>query len=385
MATIDPLRGAAAMVGAATAGIGRAPAGTNFMELAGAASFEALASCGLSVKDVDGLFGTSMSRFMWPVDFAEYMGINPRYCDSTQIGGSSFECHALSAALALRAGLCNVALITFGATTRSGKGPWPHVREFDPHLDLYKAEGLHTYAMAAQRHMHEFGTTRDQLSAVAVSGRAWAALNPEAFKREPLTLAEVAASRPVATPLRALDCCLITDGAAAVVMTRADRAPDLTRRPAYLLGAGVAISGTNPALRPSVCASVTPQAAAAAYQMARMEPKDIQILQLYDAFTINVILFLEELGFCAKGEGGSLAASGAIAPGGSLPVNTNGGGLSCVHPGMYGAFLLVEAFRQLSHDAGARQVAGASTAICHGNGGNLSSEVTTIWGGQEAL
>jgi acetyl-CoA acetyltransferase len=379
------IRGSAAMVGAATAGIGKAPPGSTHMELAAQASVDALKSCGLSVKDVDGLFGSSMSRYMWPVDFAEYLGISPSYCDSTQVGGSSFELYCLSAALALQAGLCNVALIAFGATTRSGKGPWPTVREFDPHLDLYKMEGLHTYAMATQRHMHEFGTTRDQLSAVAVSARAWARLNPEAFKRDPLTLADVAASRPIASPLRALDCCLVTDGAAAIVMTRADKAPDHAKRPVYLLGAGLGICGTNPALRSTLTATVTKQSGEAAYRMARMGPKDIQVLQLYDAFTINVILFLEDLGFCAKGEGGPLVASGAIAPGGRLPVNTNGGGLSCVHPGMYGAFLLAEGYRQLSHQAGDRQVPGACTAICHGNGGNLSSEVTTIWGTSETL
>jgi acetyl-CoA acetyltransferase len=374
------LRGKAAMVGAATAGIGRAPPGRSFMELAGEASVRALADCGLSLKDVDGLFGVSMSRLMWTIDFAEYLGLQPRFSDSTQIGGSSFEAHCLSAAMALDAGLCDVALIVFGATTRSGRGPWPQIREPDSRLDPYRLEGLHTYAMATQRHMLEYGTTRDQLSAVAVSARDWAQLNPDAFKRDPLTRDEVSASRPIASPLLAGDCCLVTDGAAAIVMVRADRARDLASRPAYLLGAGQAFDGTNPALRPTLTTTVATRSSAAAFAMAGLSPSDVRLVQLYDAFTINVILFLEDLGFCAKGEGGPFVASGAIAPGGSLPVNTNGGGLSCVHPGMYGAFMLVEAFAQMSCRAGTRQASDASVTVCHGNGGNLSSQVTTVWG-----
>jgi acetyl-CoA acetyltransferase len=278
-----------------------------------------------------------------------------------------------------------VALISFGATTRSGRGPWPHIREPDPHLDSYGAEGLHTYAMATQRHMHEFGTTREQLSAVAVAARDWARLNPAAFKRDPLTIDEASASRMVAPPLRAADCCLITDGAAAIVMVAAERAKDHSATPAYLLGAGLALDGTNPALRESLTTSAAARSGEAAYRMAGVGPRDVKLVQLYDAFTINVILFLEDLGFCAKGEGGPFAASGAIASGGALPVNTNGGGLSCVHPGMYGAFILAEAYEQMVARAGERQVEDASVVLCHGNGGNLSSQVTTIWGSEAAL
>ncbi|HEY0106545.1 MAG TPA: acetyl-CoA acetyltransferase [Rhizomicrobium sp.] len=383
--TLDNVRGRSAIVGAATAGVGKAPDVKTFMELAAEAALGALAVAGIALKEVDGIFGASMSRLMWPIDIAEYLGLHPRFCDGTQIGGSSFEAHCLSAALALEARLCDVALICFGATTRSGKGPWPRLREFDAHLDPYRAEGLHTYAMASQRHMFEFGTTRDQLSSVAVAARAWAAGNPEAFKREPLTLEAVAASRMIASPLTAADCCLVTDGAAALVMTRSDRARSDGAGAAYLLGAGLALDGTNPALRPALTTTVATKSGAAAYDMARLGPADMQCVQLYDAFTINVILFLEDLGFCAKGEGGTFAAGGAIAPGGALPVNTNGGGLACVHPGMYGAFMLVEAFQQLTGRAGARQLPSLSTVLCHGNGGNLSSQVTTIWGSAETL
>ncbi|BBE33282.1 acetyl-CoA acetyltransferase [Sphingosinicella microcystinivorans] len=379
------VRGKAAMVSAATAGIGKVGPNRSFMEIAALASVAALGRCGLSVKDVDGLFGVSMSRLMWGVDFAEYLGIDPSYCEGTQLGGSSFEAHCLNAALALEAGLCNVALIAFGATTRSGRGPWPQVREPDPYLDAYRAEGLHTYAMATQRHMHEFGTTREQLSEVAVAARQWAKLNPEAFMRDDLSLADVSQSRLVSSPLRLGDCCLITDGAAAIVMTRADRARDIAARPAYLLGAAMALDGTNPALRPSLTTTVAAQSGARAFGMAGMRPRDIDVVQLYDAFTINVIMFLEDLGFCAKGEGGSYVDNGALAPGGRLAVNTNGGGLSCVHPGMYGAFMLAEVFEQLAGTAGERQIQSAKTAICHGNGGNFSTQVTTVWGTEETL
>jgi acetyl-CoA acetyltransferase len=379
------LRAKAAMVAAATAGTGVAPAGAGFMELAGQATLKALAQVGLSVRDVDGVFGASMSRLLWPIDFAEYMGIKPHFCDGTQIGGASFQAHALSAALALEAGLCSVALIVFGATTRSKRGPWPTLRDADLFLDPYQAEGLHTYAMAAQRHIHEYGTTRDQLSAPAVSARQWAGLNPEAFKRDPLTLEAVAQAKMIATPLTVADCCLVTDGAAAIIMTRADRAVDLVTRPAYLLGAGVALDGTNPALRDTLTTTVATQSSKRAYAMAGVAPPDVSMLQLYDAFTINVLLFLEDLGFCAKGEGGPMAASGVIAPGGRLPTNTNGGGLSCVHPGMYGSFMLAETFAQVSQSAGGRQVGTPNVVVCHGNGGNLSAQVTTIWGSGDAV
>lgn len=372
------------MVAASTFGEGVAPQGATFMEIAARAALDALSRANLRPCDVDGLFGCSMSRLLWPIDFAEYLGLRPTFCDGTQIGGASFQAHALSAAMALASGACNVALIVFGATTRTTKGPWPTLREADRFLSPYGVEGLHAYAMSAQRHMHEYGTTRDQLSAPAVAARQWAQTNPAAFKRTPLTLDDVAAARIVAPPLTSADCCLVTDGAAAIVMTRADRARDLAARPAYLLGAGIALDGVNPALRETLTTTAATRSGSLAYEMAGVSAREIEMLQIYDAFTINVILFLEDLGFCEKGEGGAFVASGAIAPGGRLPTNTNGGGLSCVHPGMYGAFLLAETFAQISGDAGARRVGAPDLVLCHGNGGNLSAQVTTIWGSDPA-
>ncbi len=368
------------MIGAATSALGNAPKDFSIMELAAQSARSAVARAGIRLSDVDGVFGASMSRQMWPADVAEYLGLDVRFCDGTQLGGSSFEAHCLSAAMALDAGLCNVALICFAATTRRDRGPWPTIRsDPDNYLVPFGAEGLTTYAFAAARHMYEFGTTREQMAAVAVSARQWANLNPAAFHRGELSIEDVLSSRTLTSPLSIRDCCLITDGAGAVVMVRADQARE---RPdaALLLGAGIGLSHSDVSQMPDLTTTAAVTSGKRAYEMAGLKPSDIDVLQLYDAFTINVILFLEDLGFCAKGEGGSFAASGAIAPGGQVPVNTNGGGLSCVHPGMYGIFMLVEAFEQLAGNAGKRQVSNTQTVLCHGNGGNLSTQATTIWG-----
>lgn len=379
------LRAKSAIVGAATAGIGDAPSDASLMEIAADAAHAAVARAGFRLGDVDGVFGASMARQMWPVDVVEYLGLDPRFCDGTQLGGSSFEAHCLSAAMALDAGLCDVALICFAATTRRDRGPWPTIRsDPDHYLGPFQAEGLTTYAMAAARHMHEFGTTREQMASVAVAARQWANTNPQAFRQGELTIDDVLSSRIITSPLTARDCCLITDGAGAVVMVGEQRARD-HKEAAWLLGAGIGLSHMDVTQMPALTSTAAKISGGRAYRMAGLQAADIDMLQLYDAFTINVILFLEDLGFCAKGEGGPFAAGGAIAPGGALPVNTNGGGLSCVHPGMYGIFMLVEAFEQLSGDAGNRHVSGAETVLCHGNGGNFSAQATTIWGNSSVI
>jgi acetyl-CoA acetyltransferase len=376
---MNDLRGKAAMVGAATAGMGKAPEDQTLMELGAETARAALARAGLRLSDVDGVFGVSMARLMWTVDLSEYLGLDPRFVDGTQLGGGSFEAHCLSAAMALDAGMCDVALICFSAKTRSERGPWPNIRgDLDPYYGPFGAEGMTTYAMAAARHMHEYGTTREQMAAVAVAARQWANENPKAFYQGDLTIEDVISSKMITSPLTVRDCCLITDGAGAVVMVRAEQAREY-QDAAWLLGAGIGLSHMDVTQMPDLTETAAKQSGARAYSMAGLGPEDIDVIQLYDAFTINVILFLEDLGFCAKGEGGALVESGAIAPGGNLPVNTNGGGLSCVHPGMYGIFMLVEAFEQLSGDAASCCVEGAQTVLCHGNGGGLSAQVTTIW------
>jgi len=241
------------------------------------------------------------------------------------------------------------------------------------------------YALAAARHMHEFGTTREQLAEVAVAARQWALMNPAAWEKTPLTTEEVLSSRMVSYPLTIRDCCLVSDGGGAVVLTTPPRARELKHSPVYLLGAGHCATHQTISNMPDLVNTGARVSGSMAYTQAGLTSSDIDVVGLYDAFTINVILFLEDLGFCAKGEGGHFVSNRRIAPGGSLPVNTNGGGLSYCHPGMYGIFLLIEAIRQLRGLCGQRQVKGAEVALAHGNGGVLSSQYTVILGGASTV
>ncbi|GAA0402799.1 thiolase [Acrocarpospora corrugata] len=383
------LRGAAAIVGVAESDLGEVGQDRYAIELAAQASVAALAEAGLTTRDVDGLFCAIAGRGMAPLDVAEYLGVRPRYTDGTMVGGSSFVSHLHHAALAVAAGACDVALIAYGSTARSdsGRGRLP---TGPPELPSYEAAyrprmPVTGYALAAARHMYQYGTTRTQLAEVAVAARRWAMLNPKAFARDPLTIEDVLASRVISSPLSALDCCLVTDGGGAVVVTRADRARDLPRPPVYLLGAGEAHWHRTIAQMPDLTVTAATESSARAYAMAKLGPADVDVVELYDAFTINTILFLEDLGFCAKGEGGDFVSGGRIAPGGVLPVNTNGGGLSYCHPGMYGIFTLIEATRQIRGEAGERQQPGVTVALAHGNGGQLSSQVTAILGSEASL
>ncbi|MCR2799327.1 acetyl-CoA acetyltransferase [Microbacterium sp. zg-Y818] len=376
------LRGSAVIRGVAESELGEVGPHRFPLDLLGEAVAGALADAGIAKSEVDGLFTAVGGRMMSNLDVGEYLGIAPSFTDGTMIGGSSFVSHVHHAALALQAGACKVALIAYGSTQRTdqrrpGRLPYP------PELPSYEAAArpVHPvtgYALAAARHMHEFGTTREQLAEVAVAARRWAQLNPKAFKRDPLTVEDVLSARVVATPFTTLDCCLVTDGGGAIVMTRADAYTDRGTAPVYVLGAGEAHSHRSISQMPDLTTTSARESGRRAFEMAGLRPADIDVLELYDAFTINPILFLEDLGFCAKGEGGAFVEGGRIAPGGALPVNTNGGGLSFCHPGMYGIFALIEAVRQLRGDAGERQVAGATTALAHGNGGQLSSQVTAI-------
>jgi len=215
---------------------------------------------------------------------------------------------------------------------------------------------------------------------VAVAARQWALLNPAAWEKKPLTAADVLGARMISYPFTVRDICLVTDGGGAIVLTAAGRAKSLRKQAVYVLGCGSAITHASISSMPDLTVTGAAESGRQAYAMAGLAAKDIDVVALYDAFTINTVLFLEDLGFCPKGEGGRFVQNGRIAPGGSLPVNTNGGGLSYCHPGMYGLFLLIEAVRQLRGEGGARQVEGAKTAIAHGNGGVLSSQSTVILG-----
>ena len=375
------LRGSIAITGCATAGIGDA-GGLNDLEVSSLAIHAAVRDAGLRMEDIDGLMSASLSSSMWLNKLAEYLGVFPRFMDSLQIGGASFVGHLLIAAATIQAGLCRNIVIAYGATPRGGNGvsatsgarakldPFPYEEPFQPFNPPT------SYALATRRHMHEYGTTREQLAEVAVAARAWARLNPEAYKRDPLSIDDVLSARVISSPLTARDCCLVTDGAGAIVVTAAERAE--VARPVYVLGTALAHSHRQIACMADLTRTVAGESAGQARERAGVSLADIDLVQLYDAFTINPILFLEDMGFCRKGEGGAFVSGGRIAPGGELPVNTNGGGLSCVHPGMYSMFGLVEAVRQLRGECGERQVKQARTALVHGNGGVLSAQATTV-------
>jgi acetyl-CoA acetyltransferase len=380
------LRGSVAIVGVGHAGMGEAHGRTE-MEILAAAAHNAVRDAGLNLRDIDGICTSSVNATMWGLPVAEYLGIQPKMIDSTMLGGSSFVSHMLPAAMALRAGICDAVLVCYGSTQRTGTvgragsnqarrmlDPMPYEQVYQP------AMPVSAYALAAARHMHQYGTTRTQLAEVAVAARKWAQRNPEAFSRDPLSIEDVLNARMVADPLSVRDCCLVTDGAGAYVMVRAERAKDLAKAPVYLLGNASATWHRQISCMPDLTVTAAKESGERAFAMAGMKPSDIDVVELYDAFTINTILFLEDLGFCGKGEGGAFVSGGAIAPGGRLPVNTNGGGLSCVHPGMYGMFITIEAVRQLRGECGERQVPGAETAIVHGNGGTLSAQATAILG-----
>jgi len=375
-------RGSVAIVGAAESDLGAVAALMSPIDLMAQGIQRALDDAGLTLKDVDGLFCATTQARTSAMSLVEYLGLPNAYTDSTIVGGSSFEVHVAHAHAALEAGLCSVAVIAYGSTQRTVGRRAASAREFNPYETPYRPFlPASAYAMAASRHMHEYGTTREQMAAVAVAAREWALLNPVAWEKKPLTIADVLNARPISDPFTVRDICLVTDGGGAIVLVRADRARALKHRPVYVLGTGQSITHASISSMPVLTHTGAIESGAQAYRAAGVKPSEINVVALYDAFTINTILFLEDLGFCLKGEGGRFVEGGRIAPNGRLAVNTNGGGLSYCHPGMYGLFLLIEAVRQLRGQCGARQVSGADLALVHGNGGVLSAQATTILGG----
>jgi acetyl-CoA acetyltransferase len=337
----------------------------------------ALADCGLTLADVDGLFAAGISMGpMGVVSLAEYLDIKPRHLDGTNIGGSSFVAHVSHAAAAIHAGLCEVALILYGSTAASnamaigtgmgGGGGNPEAAFQAP----YGMTTVGSYALVAQRHMQQYGTRSDQLAEIAVAMRSHAALNPEAKMRRPITVDDVLESRMISTPLHLLDCCIISDGGGAVVVTSLERARDLAKPPVVVRGCGEAVCHQEIG-SPDLLTIAAKQSGQNAFAMAGLGPDDVDVCTIYDSFTITVLVTLENLGFCKPGEGGDFVTGGRIALGGALPVNPDGGGLSSNHPGMRGIFLVIEAVRQLRGGLGDRQVEGAEIALVHGTGGTL--------------
>ncbi|HML12404.1 MAG TPA: acetyl-CoA acetyltransferase [Xanthobacteraceae bacterium] len=374
-------RGGAAIVGVAESDLGKVADEMSPLDLMGQGTQRALADCGASLKDVDGLFCATAQSRLSVLALAEYLGIRPAYIDSTIVGGSSFEYHVAHAVAALALGLCNVAVVAYGSTQRSIGRRQASMREINPYETPFRPfMPSSAYALAASRHMHQYGTTREQLAAVAVAAREWALLNPVAWEKKPLTIQEVLNARMVSYPFTVRDICLVTDGGGAIVLTSAERARSFKKPPAYVLGCGQSITHNAISSMPDLTVTGAVASGKEAFAMAKLGPADVDAVELYDAFTLNTMLFLEDLGFCKKGEGGAFVSDGRIGPKGSLPVNTNGGGLSYCHPGMYGLFILIEAVRQLRGECGARQVKDCEVAVAHGNGGVLSSQSTVILG-----
>jgi acetyl-CoA acetyltransferase len=357
------------------------------LDLEAQAVTRALADAGLGLADVDGLATVGAPRFP-AVQVAEYLGVRPRWTDTTFAGGASALLHLVRAAEAVRAGHAEVVVVSFGSDQRSsgrrrlGGTIDPAQREAQFDAPYGPLNPVSFYAMAAERHAHEHGTTPEQLAEVAVAARAWALRNPVAYRHDagPLTVDDVLASELVSSPLRVLDCCLVTDGGGAVVVTSAARAADLPRPAVRLLGHGEATTHHGMSQVPDLTSTGAVDSGRDAFARAGLTPGDVDVLQVYDSFTITVLLSLEGLGFCAPGEGGAFVAGGRLGPGGSLPTTTSGGGLSYAHPGMFGVLLLVEAVRQLRGDAGDRQVPDAEVALCHATGGILSSHATVLLG-----
>jgi acetyl-CoA acetyltransferase len=387
MSRMDGLkRGSAAIVGVAESDIGQVADGFSVIDLMAQGVQRALEDCGLTLKDVDGVFSATSQSRLSVLSLCEYLGIDPPFIGSTIVGGSSFEYHVAHAMNAIEQGLCNVAVIAYGSTQRSIGRKQASVREINPYESPFNPfMPSSAYAMAAARHMHQYGTTREQLAAVAVAAREWAQLNPVAWDRKPLSIQDVLSARMVSYPFTVRDICLVTDGGGAVIVTSAERARSLRKKPAYVLGCGQSTTHSSISSMPDLTVTGAVASGKAAYKMAKLGPADVDAFELYDAFTLNTILFLEDLGVCKKGEGGPFVEGGRIGPKGSVPVNTNGGGLSYCHPGMYGLFLLIEAVRQLRGECGARQVKDCEVAIAHGNGGVLSSQATVILGNEATV
>jgi len=360
--------------------IGTLP-GKSMLSLHLEATHNAIRDAGLKVSDIDGVFTAGQHS---PATIAEALGIVPRYVDGTTVGGCSFIIMVGHAMLALHHGLCDVAVVSHGESGRSGVGVTPRRDTAIPgqYEASYGFGGAPTYfGLITTRHMHEYGTTLEQWAQVAVSTRKWAALNPKAKNREPITVKDVLDSRPVIWPFNVLNICLVTDAGGAVVLTRADRAKDTAKKPIYVRGAGEGAEHVSlTQMRNLTFSEATRVSGEKALAMAGVGPRDFNHVMLYDAFTSGPPLMLEALGLAKRGEGVNFFEEGRSTPGGSLPINTNGGGLSYTHSGMYGIFPIIESVRQLRGECGPRQVPNAKLGLVNGMGGMLSAAGTLVLG-----
>jgi len=348
-------------------------------QIHGEVALGALADAGLDLSDVDGYFCDSSAGF-GPLSMVEYLGLHPHYVDSTETGGSSYIAHVGHAAAAIAAGHCDVALVTMGGLARSQVQGLAARGSGSPEAGFESTWGMSVvaaYALAAQRHMFEFGTTSAQLAEVKVAASLHAQHNPHAFLPKPVTVEEVLQSPVISSPLHRLDCCVITDGGGAVVVVSPEVSRDLPRRSVKILGQAETVKHTDNGridLTSTGAAATGPRA----FEEAGVRPVDIDYVSIYDSFTITVIETLEDLGFCAKGDGGRFVLDGAlVAPSGKLPFNTDGGGLCNNHPSNRGGMTkIIEAVRQLRGEAApAVQVPDCEIALAHGTGGSIATRM----------
>ncbi|WP_199820798.1 thiolase C-terminal domain-containing protein [Streptomyces fulvoviolaceus] len=389
--SLTPVGRRVAVVGAALSDCGRVDDTTPYALHAQAAR-RALADAGLDRSLVDGLASAGTGTLA-PAEVAEYLGLRPTWVDSTSVGGSTWEVMAAHAADAIAAGHANAVLLVYGSTARADikAGRRTGDLSFGARGPLqFEVPYGHTliakYAMAARRHMIEHGTTIEQLAEVAVQARANASLNPEAMFRDPITVDEVLSGPMIADPFTKLHCCLRSDGGAAVLLAAEEYVRDCRTPPVWILGTGEHVSHVSMSEWADFTVSPAAVSGRLAFERAGVRPEEIELAEIYDAFTYMTLVTLEDLGFCGKGEGGAFVEKGRLkVEGGDLPVNTDGGGLSAQHPGMRGLFLLVEAVRQLRGEAGARQVrrrdgSAPGLAVASGTGGWFCSSGTVILG-----
>ena len=371
------LRDRYCIAGAATTRFGKVPGVTPLGFTVEAAKL-ALDDAGLQPAEVDAVlckYPPTGFQSLWAHRVAQALGVQPKVCATIDQAGATNIGLVQYAMMCIEAGLCSVAVCCYGDNPLSGpRGTYGRARGTDAAYGLFGVAAA--YAMIAQRHMVEFGTTSRQLGAVAVSTRRWASLNPNAHMREPITIEDHQNSRFVAAPLRLLDCCLVSDGGAAVVVTSAERARSLKKRPVYIMGVGQHHVAWDVPSRPTLTTSGAKVSGELAFRMAGIGPQDVDVLELYDCFTIVPIITLEDYGFCAKGEGGAFVEDGKTAPGGPLPMNTSGGLLS--ESGMAGMQLIVEAVRQLRGECGERQVKDPEIALVSGQGGVMHTHATLV-------
>ena len=352
------------------------------LQLHAESAYNALEDAGLTMKDVDGLMTAGTST----LTLGEYLGVNPRFTDTTAVGGSSFIIHIAHAMAAINAGYCETVLVTHGEAGRSARSrAGGNASEPGPQYESpYGFIGAPiNYAMAARRYMHQYGEdyTRQGMAEVAVATRKWANMNPKAyFKDVPMSFDDYHDSRWIAWPFHLPDCCLVTDAGGAYVVTTPERARDLPKKPVWVLGAGEGLDHGLISQMPDLTSTWARESGPAALKMAGVTHDDIDLAMIYDSFTYTVLVTLESLGFCGPGEGPAFVADQRTAPGGSFAMNTNGGGLSYTHSGMYGMFLVLEAVRQLRGETDERQLDDPKLCLINGTGGSLSSTGTVVLG-----